>query len=398
MLLNGVSYKCYTLPQYDSPFVEDETIRIFARTPPPRGTLMAGRSKDYRFYLYVQEGTLYYEAYQGNSLIVSVTSDQDFGVGTLEVHRNVSAVELSIIDGENGQNIRIPFAGANISLEEFSFVRFTEICVGGGSLNNPIYSGPLEEVYYNLYHLSRQGAFNETNVSRVDRVNFVDSTAHIVLPGNLGDVSLINLQFRTSQQNAVLLHSENGNNSFRISINNSEVYISVLVDDIALIDSCDLTITPYNWYSLTVEAIIGSDSNNRVNVTISSPTTSTQCDITTSLIGTFSSTPVVIGGGAGGVEGLMGCLQLMLNMEPVDWKFVLSDTIQMHGCEACEILTPCLNGGTCQPLDDQTYNCSCADPYYGDFCGKLSHTIPPYTHVIIVWYNILVYVTCVMLM
>ena len=387
LLLNGASYKCYTLPQYDSPFLEDETIRIFARTPPPYGTVISGRSKEYHFYLYVQNGTLHYEAFQGSKMIVSVTSGQDFGVGVLEVHRYVDAVELSIIDVMTNENNRIPIARANISLEEFSSVRFTDICVGGGLLNNPVYSGPIQEVYYNLYHLSSRGAFNETNVSRVDRVNFVDSTAHIVLPGNLAGASLIELQFRTSQQNAVLMRAENGNDSLRVSINNSRVYVSVLVGNRALINSCALTITPYYWYSLTIQVIVGSDSDNGVNVTIGSPTTSTQCNIATSLIGTFSSTPVVIGGGAGGVEGLMGCLRLMLNMQPINWELVVSNTIQVHGCEACEIPTPCLNGGMCQPLGDQTYDCSCVDPYYGDFCGKLSHITPPYhlTRVIVIW-------------
>ena len=341
---------------------------------------MTERNKDYRFSLHVQEGILYYEAYQGSTMIVSVTSDQDFGVGTLEVYRNANEVELSILDSSTGHFIRIPFAKGNISLEEFGSIRFTDICLGGSLLTSLIYFGPLQEVYYNLYYLSSGGDFNETDVSRVDRVNFVDSTAHVVLPGNFGDASLIDLQFRTSQQNAVLLHTENGSSFFRIFINNSKVYMSVLVDDLAYTNSCNLTITSNNWYSLTLEAIVRSDSSDGVNVTISSPTNSTQCNLVTSIIGAFSSTALVIRGGAGDVEGLMGCVKLMLNMQPIDFRLVLSDTIQKNGCEACEISTPWLNGGTCQPLGDQTFSCSCVDPYYGDFYGKCCclNTISPY--------------------
>ena len=371
-ILNGISYKCYTLPQYDSPFVEDETIRLFARTPPPSGTLMTGWRGDYQFSLYIKQHKLLYEALQGDTSIVSVTSTQDIGVGTLEVHRTNDIVELSIIDDAN---FKTTFATGNVTLTEFGSIRFIDICVGGATLNSPLYSGPLQEVYYNLYHLSL-GDFNERDVSRVDRVNFVDSEAQIMLPGSLGDGSTthIELQFRTAQQNAVLLHAENGNNFFCIAINNSKVYVSLLVDDTPRSSSCDLTITPTKWYSLTVEPIVGSDSSDGISVTVNSPTASAQCGVT-SLITAFSATSVVVGGGAGDVDGLMGCVELMLNMQPLNLGVVLSDTIQTNGCQACDIATPCLNGGVCRPFDDRTFNCSCIDHYHGDYCGK--------------WYNLL---------
>ncbi len=364
---DGLSYKCYTLPQYDSPFVEDESITLFARTPPPSGTLMTGWRGDYHFSLYIKEHILHYEAWQGNKSIVNVTSTQDIGVGTFEVYRTVDIIEFNIIDETN---FRTPFATGNITLREFDYVRFLDICVGGATLKSPLYSGPLQEVYYNLYHLSSNG-FNERDVSRVDRVNFVDSNARIMLPGNLGDglTTHIELQFRTAQQNAILLHAESGNNFFRVAINNSKVYISLLVDDRAYSSSCNLAITPTNWYSLSVEPIVGSDSSDGVSITVSSPHASTRCGVT-SLIAVFSSTSVVVGGEAGGVDGLMGCVELMLNMEPLSLGAVLSDIIRTNGCQACDIATPCLNGGKCQPLDDHTFNCSCIDPYHGDYCGK----------------------------
>ena len=366
--LDGMSYKCYTLPQYDSPFVEDETIRLFARTPPAAGTLMTGWSGEYQFVLYIKDNILHYEALQGNTSIVSVAHAQSIGVGRLEVHRTVDMVELSIIDIAN---VRETFATGNITLTEFGSVRFLDICVGGTTLNSPLYSDPLQEVYYNLYHLS-PNAFNERDVSRIDRVNLVDSDAQIMLPGNLGDGSTthIELQFRTAQQNAILLHAESGSNFFRVAINNSKVLINLLVDDRAHTSSCNLTITPTVWYSLTVEPMVGhgSDIGGGISVTVSSAHASAQCEIT-SLITAFNSTPVVVGGGAGGMDGLMGCVEVMLNMQPVSLGVVLSDIIRTNDCQACDIATPCLNEGICQPLDDRTFSCSCIDPYHGDYCG-----------------------------
>ena len=371
--LDGISYKCYTLPQYDSPFVEDENIRLFARTPPPSGSLMTGWSGDYQFFLYIKDDILHYEALQGNTNIVSVAHPQNIGVGTLEVHRTVDMVELSIIDVAN---VRETFATGNITLTEFGSVRFLDICVGGTTLNSLLYSGPLQEVYYNLYHLS-PNAFNERNVSKINRVNLVDSDAQITLPGNLGDGSTthIELQFRTAQQNALLLHAESGNNFFRLAINNSKVVISLLVDDRARASTCNLTITPTTWYSVSVEPMggQGSDIGGGIGVTVSSPDASAQCEVM-SLITAFNSTPVVVGGGAGGVDGLIGCVEVMLNIQPVSLGAVLSDIIQANGCQACDIATPCLNEGICQPLDDRTFSCSCIDPYHGDYCGKCSYT------------------------
>ena len=286
--LDGMSYKCYNLPQYDSPFVEDETIRLFARIPPASGTLMTGWSGEYQFALYIKDGILHYEALQGNISIVSVAHPQSIAVGMLEVHRTVDMVELSIIDIAN---VRETFATGNITLTEFGSVQFLDICVGGTTLNSPLYSGPLQEVYYNLYHLSPNTY--ERDVSRINRVYLVDSEAQIILPGNLGD------------------GSESGNNFFRVAINNSKVLISLLVDDRAHTSSCNLTITPTTWFSLIVEPMVGHglDSGGGISVTVSNANASAQCEVI-SLITAFSSTPVVVGGEVGGMDGLIGCVEV----------------------------------------------------------------------------------------
>ena len=191
--------------------------------------------------------------------------------------------------------------------------------------------------------------YNERNVSRIKRVNFDGNNSLIVLPSRLEDYTNIELSFRTSQDNAILLQCEEGSDHFHISINNSWLYASLVVDDQTHTSRChNLKITNTNWYKLVVEPILGSDASNQVLVTLytppDNPIPSDRCDLDIHRISTFCSTPVVIGGTAGGVSSLMGCLESMLNMQQVNFDIVLSDTIHTGDCEPCDI-SPCLNGG-----------------------------------------------------
>jgi len=373
ILLDGSYYKCYTVPQYSNPSVEGETIRIFIRDP-VTGTLMTGCQGNYQFSLYIQNLKLYYKAVNSGMEIVTVSTDDIVNPTTFQIYRNLNSVEISMVIHSN--NSIVSLATMNITVAEFGTVRFTDICIGGGLLDTCTYSGPLQEVYYNLYYLSGNGtAFNEKNVSVINRVNFVDPNAQIQLPGNLADgfTLRIELSFRTSQLNAILLHSEDDNNHFRISINNSQVYVKLLVNNNMLNRTCDLTITPTNWYRLIVELIIGSDASEEVLITLVDPDRMfSSCGLQTSLLSRFSSTPIVVGGMAGGVDGLVGCLELMFNSNTdlLNLEHVLSDTIHTDNCQPCDIPDACQNGGSCQNVDDRRFTCNCVAPYFGDFCGK----------------------------
>ena len=368
--MDGNSYRCYTLPQYDSPFVETETIIALVRDAPRTGILMTGQQEGYKFSLYFAQQKLHYEASRNDSTIVSISTTTSIVTGTVEVRRTVDSV--AIIAPDSGA-----LAVGNFSSEDFRFVRFIEICVGGGLLDNRVYFGFLQSVYYNHHYLSGSGSnYNEMNVPRVKRVQFDDNNALIVLPSSLKRYYFIELSFHTSQDNAILLQCEEGSDHFRISINNSRLYASLVVGGQTRTSSCNiLNITNTNWYKLVVEPLLGSDAGNEVFLTLytppDNPNPSDRCDLRTSLINTFRSTPVVIGGVAGGVSSLMGCLESMLNMQQVNFDVVPSDTIHIGDCEPCDISpSPCLSGGTCNNVDDYSFNCSCVDPYFGDFCGK----------------------------
>ena len=198
---DGSSYRCYTLPQYDSPFVEVETITIFVREPSVSGTLMTGQQDGYRFSLYIMNQKLHYEA-SHDSVFDSVSTVNNIDAGTFQVSRNGNTVEISRTD-----NSSIILGTGSITVQDFGSVRFTDICVGGGLINNPIYSHTLQSVYYNLHYLSASAAVFEER-TRANRVNFAGPNALIVLPGNLEDNTNIQLSFRTSQPNAILLQSE----------------------------------------------------------------------------------------------------------------------------------------------------------------------------------------------
>ena len=202
--------------------------------------------------------------------------------GIIEVRRNVDSVVIIVPDSG-------ALAMENFTSEDFRFVRFTEICVGGGLL---VYSGILQNVYYNHHYLlGIGGVYNERNVSRVNRVNFDDSNTLIVSPGSLIDYTNIELSFRMSQENAILLQCEEGNDHFHISINNSWLYASLVVGDQTRTSSCNiLNITNINWYKLVIEPLLRSDAGNEVLLTLYTPpgnyNRSDRCDLHTSLINT----------------------------------------------------------------------------------------------------------------
>ena len=124
--MDGNSYRCYTLPQYDSPFVETETIMAHVIDAPATGILMTGQQEDYWFSLYFAYQKLHYEASRNDITIVSISTTMGVRDGTVEVRRTVNSVAIIV----NQQTL----AMENIVMEDFGFVRFTEICVGGGLL------------------------------------------------------------------------------------------------------------------------------------------------------------------------------------------------------------------------------------------------------------------------
>ena len=373
---NGSSYRCYTLPQYDSPFVEVETITMFIRDPLVSGTLMTGQQDGYQFSLYIIDQKVYYEASLDDVGFASVSTTSNFERGTLQVNRNGNTVMINRID-DNSQMMIL--ATGSITEQEFGSVRFTDICVGGDLI---LYSSILQSVYYNLHYLSASGAvFDERIISTVtNRVNFADPNAHIVLPGNLQDNTNIQLLFRTSQKDAILLQSQDSNSHFRISIDNSQLFASLNASGTTLNRRCSLVnITGATWYRLTVEPVVEAcDAACEMLIALSYAADSTgriidRCDLDSSAVASFSSIHVVVGGEAGGVEGLMGCLELMVNNEPLNLEGVINgDTIRNDDdCGSCDIMPPpCLNGGTCVPQSDYNFTCSCVSPYFGDTCGE----------------------------
>ena len=141
----------------------------------------------------------------------------------------------------------------------------------------------------------------------------------------------------------------------------------------ALSSHCSrVNITNTTWYRLVVEPVVeGCDASCQVNITLAYAADGTiidQCNLVAIAITILSSAPVVIGGMAVGVEGLMGCLELMVNFNSLNLEGIVDDiTIHTNDCGLCDIL-PCFNGGLCVPLNDYEFNCSCVDPYFGDFC------------------------------
>ena len=173
------------------------------------------------------------------------------------------------------------------------------------------------------------------------------------------------------------MHSQDSNGYFCIFVNNSQLHASFAYSgSTPLTSHCsNLNITDTNWYTLVVNPEIGTDAGSRVLIRISvydSATAIDQCDLQASGIDNLGSALVLVGGEAGGIQGLLGCLELKVNGKSLNLENVVNNNeIRTDNCGSCDIMPPpCLNGGTCVPLNDYEFNCSCADPYFGDFCGE----------------------------
>ena len=244
---DGSFYTCYTLPEYESPYSEIETIRLFLQEAPNRAALMIGHHGDYRFNLYLDRKLVHYELLRGDVILVNVTTTNALTQGgQLVVYRTESEITIFHQDMLMGMAI--------ITDEELSTIRFTHICVGGGFFDIPLFESPLSNVYYNFYALSDDGEmeYGERNVSTISRVNFNATNANITLPGNLAPTSAtnINISFRTSQINAIILHSEDSGNYFRVAINNSQLLTTVSFGGINTIVCDHLNISMYDWYNV----------------------------------------------------------------------------------------------------------------------------------------------------
>jgi len=367
---NGSFYTCYTLPEYDSPYSENETIRLFLQEVPNRAALMIGRQGDYRFNLYLDRKLVHYELLRGGVILVNVTTTNALTQGgQLVIYRTESEITIFHQDTLMGMAI--------ITDEVLSTIRFTDICVGGGFFVIPLFTSSLSNVYYNFYALSDDGEteYKERNVPTISRVNFNATNANITLPGNLAPASAINIDisFRTSQQNAIILHSEDSGNYFRVAISNSQLLTTVSFEGIENTTVCDgLNISMYEWYNVVVEPIImASDSSSEVGVSIlqlTSGQATSACPIRNNVLDMFSAVPLVLGSSAAGDDGLMGCLEVEYNLGSLNLDAVLSDVIVAENCEPC-FINPCMNNGTCMNINDYEFNCSCADPFFGRFCG-----------------------------
>jgi len=382
---NGSSYFCFTLPQYDSPYLENETIRVFIQSA-LSGALMIGREGDFGFNLYIDDGKLvHYELYQNGAVLVSVivTSPLSRG-GQLVILRTESEITIFHNDAILGM------ATINVTVEELITVRFTDICVGGGFFTVPVFGSSsinaLSNVYYNLYALFDNGtSFMERNVAVTRRVNFINSNANITLPGSLAlnSANRIDISFRTSQQNAILLHSEDSSNYFRVSINNTQIVAAASFGGVEATGVCTgFTVSMYEWYELIIQPVLVPPGDEQPLVLLdvyNLPSQPSQlpivnCMIQDGILTSFSSVPLVLGGRAANVDGLMGCLELEYNDRVANLETVLTDDIGTENCEPCSI-SPCMNGGTCNNLNDYEFNCSCADPFFGQLCGEYNSTL-----------------------
>ena len=374
LTFNTSYYNCYTLPDYESPFSESEVVQLTLADYQSFTALMTGRQGNYSFSLHLDGGVVKYELREGSMTLVDLTADTTLsGNGQLVINRTESEITISYTTP--GATSATMLGSAAITATALATVRFTDICVGGGFLQPiSLYMGRLLKVYYNFYALfENEVEYRERRVFPFGRVKFVDSSATVTLPGNLAVATNVRVSFRTSQQNAILLHSEDSGNYFRVTVDNSQVRVTASANSTVSNAVCDLDINMYEWYIVVVEPVINAiDSASSINVRLDTviPGVERSCDIQGGVATSLSSVPLFVGGSEAGVDGLVGCLEVEYNNAELNLETVLSDVIEAENCEPC-FINPCTNGGMCFNLNDYEFNCSCVDPFFGRFCGKL---------------------------
>ncbi|CAG9559492.1 unnamed protein product [Danaus chrysippus] len=202
-------------------------------------------------------------------------------------------------------------------------------------------------------------------------VTFRISDAVITLPTfDLGHSGDIYFEFRTTKENAVLLHSKGTQDYIKLSIiGGDQLQFQFQVGDTPLGVSVETSnrLADDQWHSVSIErnrkearVVVDGALKNEIR-TAKEPVRALQL-----------ATPLVLGASLDRKDGFVGCMRaLLLNGRPVDLRGHARRGLYgvSEGCVGKCSSSPCLNNGTCLERYD-SYSCDCRwTAFKGPICA-----------------------------
>ena len=372
---------------------------------PVTGTVLTGHSDDWtsQFSLYLKNSQLHYQLDVGNNsysteteVLLSqnqnyqITIDQSsFEEISLNVHTVVSPNQQVNVDSQ-----------VLLLNEDQGRPVFTEVCVGGGALEVPLYSGVMEAVFFGHFALAENRNFSyhdHKEVQRSDTISVSGTPKHPPLTFKMASLSAdrISFQFRIKQDRGgagMLLRSDNGTHRFIMSILKGNFGEIIVIVSEMFVPCNGIFVSDDEWHLLVLEKFQDSgmeetelrltvDNNQSTMCVIGTGALTQSLDTlaamsnleiapTTSGVSTITGEHIPFIGCFRDFEFVTGSETLRPNLEVAAREF---DRFSSSGCSYCTGEGPgaghCLHGGECLAegaLQEKT--CNCPPEFTGPRC------------------------------
>lgn len=401
--VSGDTYPCYSLTY--EPFTHHDNILLQLVSPVPvMGTVLTGHSDDWtsQFFLYLKNSQLHYQLVVGNTSYAAetgvllsqnqnyqITIDQSsFETISLNIHKVVSPNQQVSLDSQ-------------VLLLEGNQVRpvFTEVCVGGGALEVPIFSGVMERVFFNHFALAENRNFSyhdRKQVQRSDIISVSGTPMHPPLTFKMNSIAAdkISFQFRIKQDRGgagMLLRSHNGTHKFIVSVLQTGMAEIIIISEM-FVPCNGVFVSDDEWHLFVLERFQDSGTGGmELRLTVDE-NQSTVCVIgmgalgqsldtlaatsnleiapTTDGVATLNGDPIPFIGCFRDFEFVTGSETHRPNLEVAAREF---DRFSSTGCSYCTGEEPggghCLHGGECVmegAFEEKT--CNCPPEFTGPRC------------------------------
>ena len=375
---------------------------------PSSGTILTGHSANWtnQFSLYWKDSAVHYELRIGSTEYVTkstatLSPNQKYRVSVTRSQTAGAQITIKIQSVSSTNQIAgIDTTVLQLSNEDEVEPVFPFICVGGGDLEMPTYSGTLERLYIGHIALLEQRNstyFTRKQVQTIDLINLLDEPADPALTFRKHGLQSdrVSFQFRLEREHGAGILLVAGNDTYRltISIIGAPSGDIIMLAGLLYLPCGDIFVLDNQWHLFQLEKFEDPQSGRRgVMVTIDYNTT-TACrfdgeelsenfDILTAETSVFQLGPTTgsyIDPNGRGIP-FLGCFQ---NIEFVTGSETFRPNLEVpiaqqkrfssEGCLSCTEEAPqttfCLNGGQCQDTGAfDSGSCICPPEFTGQHC------------------------------
>jgi hypothetical protein len=401
--LTGDTYYCYTLRHQPFTARHDDIVVQLQSPIPPTGTILTGHSENRtnQFILYLKDNAVHYE------LLIENTEYSAISTAVLATNNNY---RISISRLQDDVTLRVQSASSTnqialidtVVLQLSDEILFPFVCVGGGEMEIPAYSGTLERVF--LGHIALL-ELNSTNITQKQEttnvIHLLDNPVHPPLTftrhGLQSDEVSFEFRIPRDHKAGVLLYAGNSTIQFKIFVIAGEILL--FADSALNFMPCDnILVLDNNWHYFHLRKLDdpSSEEGPGVVLTIDYDTQHECRFFNAKFRDIFDAEPSVFQLGPSTTNQIesdvtstpfLGCFQnIEFSTGSEIFRPNLEVPIAQHerftgdGCFLCDPIVPneCLNGGTChntRPL--QNVSCSCPEPFRGPNCEQSPSTNTP---------------------